>query len=109
MRESRTYGSTGRGSETGHGDDYTGTKPETADTDKSEPTGTAPTPDPTNPSLGDPLKCLELTAHADAVRAAGTQPRPGRAGSSVPPRTGSESPRGTRGQPRDLRIPPGAP
>jgi len=39
MREIRTYGSTGRGSETGHGDDYTGTKPETADTDKSEPTG----------------------------------------------------------------------
>ena len=51
MREIRTYGSIGRGVETGHGDDYSGTKPETADTDKSEPTGTAPPPDPTSASL----------------------------------------------------------
>ena len=39
MREIRTHGSIGRGPETAHGDDYSGTKPETADTDKSEPTG----------------------------------------------------------------------
>jgi hypothetical protein len=46
MLEIRTYGSTGRGSETGHGDDYTGTKPETADTDKSEPSGYRADPRP---------------------------------------------------------------
>jgi len=61
MREIRTYGSTGRGSETGHGDDYTGTKPETADTDKSEPTGTAPTLDPTILSLGRRPDMLQTT------------------------------------------------
>ena len=63
MRETRTYGSTGRGSETGHGNDYTGTKPETADTDKSKPTGTAPTPDPTISSFcGWPLpECLLMS------------------------------------------------
>jgi len=42
----------GGGQKRAHGDDYTGTKPETVDTDKSEPTGTALAPDPPIPLLG---------------------------------------------------------
>ena len=47
MREIRLLRSTGRGWKRGHGDFYTGTKPETVETAKESSKATAPALDPT--------------------------------------------------------------
>ena len=55
MREIRLSGSMWRGPETERWQPYSGTKPETADTDKGSLHATAPAPDPTSDEKLRPL------------------------------------------------------
>jgi hypothetical protein len=63
VREIRTHGSTGRGRKRAHGDDYTGTKPETAETAKSEPTGYRAGPRPYQALAGSLVRLAPTTCH----------------------------------------------